>query len=94
MAGLGLPTYNTPNQLGRAKSFYGQASGSYGAMQKKRPQREKSVGGGIMAAGGGAATGAMVGAELGSSLSLGFASGGPAGAFIGTGVGALGYALS
>jgi len=87
MPALGLFSVEDPSK--KAAQYYSAASGTYGAMDKeeKIKKPDKTAGGGLMAAGGGALTGAMVGAQIGSV-------GGPYGAAIGAGVGALAYFLS
>jgi len=87
---MGLGLYETGNKSKEAMQGYSDAGSQYGGMIRAKnaepKEKEKTIGGGLMSAAGGAASGAMVGAELGMV-------GGPLGAGIGAGVGALAYAL-
>jgi len=92
MPALGLFSVEDPSK--KAAQYYPAASGTYGAMDKeeKIKKPDKTAGGGLMAAGGGALTGAMVGsmikgATAGSTMGL-------PGMVIGAGIGALAYFLS
>ena len=82
MPALGL--FSVENPMNKAMEGYGQAANTFGSMTKSQKQTttppDKTLGGGLMSAGGMATTG--------------FIMGGPTGAAIGAGVGALAYFLS
>lgn len=83
MAGVGVLGAMTPNYVQKSQGFTQLAIAANEARTDKyKPPEEpgKSIGGGIMSAAGGAASG--------------FAVGGPWGALIGGAVGLAGYALS
>lgn len=105
MAGV-RRVFNVQNPLEYAAGGYGRAAQAYSAAIRGKnteaqiaaayaPQ-EKSIGGGIMAAGGGAATAAGMASALNSAGAATMAAtvGGPVGLGIAAGVGALAYFLS
>jgi len=97
---MGLFSVEDPSQ--KAAQYYSAASGTYGAMDKEQKIKkpDKTVGGGLMSAGGGAVSGALVGSMFGGGAAAGGAAGAAAtswagpGAIIGAGVGALAYLFS
>lgn len=100
MSGMGL--YNVPDYSQKAQSYLDSAGSIYSRMDKEKKSvqktetedRDKTVGGGVMSAGSGAAAGASIGSSVMAGTKMGASAGGLWGAAIGAGVGALGYMLS
>jgi len=90
--------YRIQNPMDTAMRGMAQAAGTYGGMSKntkvEHEAAAKTVGGGIMAAGGAASAGYSIGSAIGSGVSSGATVGGYWGAAIGAVVGGLAYLLS
>lgn len=88
--------YQVKNPMETAMQGMAQAAGTYGSMSKNQKtetkEAAKTIGGGMMAAGGGAAAGASIGSSIAGGASSGSV-GGYWGAAIGAVVGGLAYLL-